>query len=263
MIRTIREGEVWKLQTPAIYLRHPETGRQVVLISMIHIGRADYYARLRELVEEHAGLVLFEGLGELSPAELDDLTPDERRVYDGLATLNGAYRRLAAALDLVAQPDAMPRPRAGWVRADLPVRELVRRWLAARLPLVPVMSGTSRMLESALLRRATRLLLLQEPYLLAMFTVVWGRVPGLRRFTRVIVDERNAAALEAFDGTPPDQDVLITYGAGHIPGILAGLRARGYSETARDWFTAHTERIPFAEMLRRRGDWFRVSCGPR
>jgi hypothetical protein len=263
VIRTIREGRSWNLQTPAIYLRHPDTGRRVTLISMIHIGRADYYARLSELVEEHQGLVLFEGLGELTAAELEELTPDERRVYEGLASLNGAYRRLASALDLVAQPDAMPRPRATWVRADLSVRELLRRWLSARLPLIPVMSSTSRMLQSAMLRRATRLMLLQEPYILAAFTFLRGRTPGLGRLTRLLIDERNAAALQAFDGTAQDQDVLLTYGAGHIPGILAGMTARGYRETARDWFTAHTERIPFADMLDQRGDWFRVSFGPR
>jgi hypothetical protein len=263
VIRTIREADIWKMQTAAIYLRHPTTGRRITLLSMIHIGRADYYARLSELMEEHEGLVLFEGLGELTPQEVAALPADERRVYESLASLNNAYRRFAASLHLVAQPDAMPRPRPGWIRADLPVRVLLRRWLAARLPLIPMIDGTGRALESPFLRRATRLLLLQEPFILAAFTFLRGHTPGLGRLTALLIDERNAAALAAFDAAPPEQDVLVTYGAGHVPGLLAGFTTRGYRETARDWFTAHTERIPFSDMIDRCGDWFRVSLGRR
>jgi hypothetical protein len=265
VIRTIREGDLWKLQTSAHHLRHVESGRRVTLLSMIHIGRADYYARLSELVEEREqdGLVLYEGLGELDADELAELTEDEQRLYERFAALAGAYRRVAASLNLVAQTDAMPRPRAGWVRADLPVRDLLRRWLAARLPLIPMIEGTGRMLESAFMRRSTRLLLLQEPLILAAFTFLRGRVSRLGRITALLIDERNAAALAAFDTVPAHKDVIITYGAGHIPGLLAGLSARGYQETARDWFTAHVERIPFSDVLDRRADWFRVSLGRR
>src|SRR5262249_50095187 len=149
----------WKLQTAVLHLRHPETGRRVTLLSMIHVGLPQYYARLSELVEGHEGVVLYEGLGELSAGEVDALSAEERRGYGSLAAVNAADRRLAAALNLVSQPDAMPRPRPEWVRADLAVHELLRRWLAARLPLIPVIDGTSRLLESAFLRRATRLLL--------------------------------------------------------------------------------------------------------
>ncbi len=262
MIRTIREGDTWNLQTAVIGLRHPATGRRVTLIATIHIGRPDYYTRLTELVEEHEqqGLVLFEGVGELTQEEAAALPDEERRVYESLASLNGAYRRLAAALDLVAQPDVMPRPRAGWVRADLPVRELLRRWVSARLPLVPVMEAVGQVIDSALMRRAARFVLLQEPLLLSAFRLVKGWTPGVGRLAALLVDERNAAALDVFDSVDHGQDVAIIYGAGHVPGLLEGLTRRGYREITRDWFTAHTERIPFSDVLDRVGPWFRAGA---
>lgn len=261
MIRTIREGDIWRLQTAVTHLRHPDTGRRVTLMAMIHIGRPDYYARLSELVEEHEGLVLFEGVGELSAQEAAALSEEERKVWESLATLNGAYRRLAAALHLVAQPDAMPRPRPEWVRADLPVRELLQRWVRARLPLIPMMDAAGTALDSALMRRATRLLLLQEPLVLTMFQFARGCAPNLGRLTALLIDERNGAALETFDRVDAAPDVLMTYGAGHAPGLLAGLTARGFREYARDWFTAHEERIPFSDVLDVAAPWFRVSFG--
>ncbi len=263
VIRTIREGDLWQLQTGATYLRHTETGRRITLIAMIHIGRPDYYARLGQVVDEHEGLVLFEGLGELATEDAAALSDEERRVYDSLAALNAAYRRVAAALHLVAQPDAMPRPGPDWVRADLPVRELLQRWVKARLPLIPVMDAAGQALDSAMMRRTTRLLLLQEPFILSAFQLLRGWAPGLGRLTTLLIDERNAAALKVFDGVDAGQDVIMTYGAGHIPGLLAGFTARGYRETARDWFTAHSERIPGSAWLDRLSPLFRMEFGRR
>ncbi len=107
----------------------------------------------------------------------------------------------------------------------------------------------------------TRLLLLQEPFILGAFQYLKAWAPGLGRLTSLLIDERNVAALATFDAVPTDGDVLMMYGAGHIPGLLAGFTARGYRETARDWFTAHAERIPYSDLLDRASDWLRVSFG--
>lgn len=261
MIRTTREGDRWNLQTALIHMRHGQTGRRVRLMSMIHIGEAKFYTRVNEVIDEHDGLVLFEGLGQLTKEEVGALTPDERRVYDTLIPLNEAYRKLAAALDLVAQPDALTKPQANWVRADLPLKRLLAIWADRRLPLLPAVDAASKALEGAFFKRATRLLLLQEPFILAAFRQVKGWSPALGRLTKLLVDERNEAAIGVFDGVPADQDILFIYGAGHIPGLLVALERRGYRETGRDWFTAHTERIAFTDMFDAAAGFWRWANG--
>jgi hypothetical protein len=249
VLRTRREGDRWNLQTALIHLKHPQTGRKVRLMAMIHIGEPRFYMRVNEVIAEHDGLVLFEGVGQLTEEEIASLSDEERRVYEAIAPLHDAYRKLAAALDLVAQPDALTKPQANWRRADLPLKRLLHVWAERRLPLLPAMDMAGRALEGAIFKRATRLLLLQEPFILSAFKVVRGWSPQLGRLSRLLVDERNEAAIAVFDDTAAEQDILLLYGAGHVPGLLVALERRGYREVARDWFTAHTERIALTDLF--------------
>lgn len=262
VIRTIREGDRWKLQTALVHLRHPD-GRSVRLMSMIHIGEAKYYTRVNEVIADHDGVVLFEGLGQLTPEEVESLTPEERRVYDSLAPLNEAYRKIAAALDLVAQPDALAKPGPNWIRADLPLKRLLQIWAERRLPLIPAVDTAGKALENALFKRATRFLLLQEPLILGLFKLVRGWSPAVGRLGALLVDERNAAAMTAFDALPADSNVLFLYGAGHIDGLVTALRGLGYRPAGRDWFTAHSERIAFTNVFDTAADIWRRSGGGR
>ncbi len=264
MIRTKREGDRWSLQTALIHLRHRQSGRRVQIMSMIHIGEPAFYTRINEVIAGHEGLILFEGLGQLTEAEVASLSPDERKVYDSIAPLNEAYRKLAAALDLVAQPEALMKPQDNWIRADLPLKRLLTIWAERRLPLLPAMDAASRALESGLFKRATRLLLLQEPFILGAFRLLRGWSPAVGRLSKLLVDERNEAAIAAFDATPQERDALLIYGAGHVAGLLVALERRGYRETARDWFTAHTERIGFGDLFdAAAGFWKWTSARPR
>ena len=254
MIRTRRAGDTWQLQTAVIHLRHSTTGRRLTLLSMIHIGLPDYYERLGDIIAEYevdGRLVLFEGVGELPPEEAEALPEEEHQVYRSLASLNAAYQRIAASLRLVAQPDAMPKPKPGWIRADLPVRDLLRRWVKGRLPLIPAMEQAGGMLESAFMRRAVRIALLQEPLLLGAVGLLRGRLTGLGGMTHLLIDERNTAALAAFDSADGTRDAVMMYGAGHIPGLLAGFERRGFREAGREWYTAHEERIPYTDFFDR------------
>jgi hypothetical protein len=226
-------------------------------MATIHIGEPAYYQRLNEAIADHDGLVLFEGLGQLAPEELATLTDAEKRVYESLAPLNEAYRSLAAALDLVAQPDALTKPGPNWMRADLPLRRLITLWADRRLPLIPALEAAGRSLDSGFAKRAVRFMLLQEPMILGLFRAVRGWSPALGRLSALLVDERNDAAITVFDQTPPEQSVLLIYGAGHVQGLLTALQRRGYREQARDWYTAHSERIAFTGLFDTATDWFR------
>jgi hypothetical protein len=53
---------------------------------------------------------------------------------------------------------------------------------------------------------------------------------------------RTALALEGLDGT--DRDTVLVWGAGHLPGLAAGLRERGFLRRGDpDWHTV--ARLPW------------------
>lgn len=252
MIRTIHEGDAWRLQTALLHLRH-SGGRRVRLMSMIHIAEPAFYDGVNALIAEHeasGGLIFFEGLGQLSESEVAELTPAERAVYEGLAPLTEAYRTLAAALDLAAQPDALTKPKPDWVRADLPMRRLLATWATRQLPLLPALDAAGKALDSAFFKGTARFMLLQEPLILGAFQFARGVSPVLGRMGALLLDERNAAAIAAFDAAPAEQDALIIYGAGHVAGLVAALQERGYRRAGRDWHTAMSERIDPLDWLR-------------
>lgn len=252
MIRTIHQGDAWRLQTALLHLRHP-SGRRVRLMSMIHIAEQAFYDGVNALIVEHeadGGLIFFEGLGQLSEAEVAELAPAEREVYQGLAPLTEAYRTLAGALGLAAQPDALTKPKPEWVRADLPLRRLLTSWASRQLPLLPALDAAGKALDSPFVRRAGRFMLLQEPLILGAFQVARGVSPVLGRMGALLLDERNAAAVAAFDAAPSEPDALIIYGAGHVGGLVAALQEGGYRRAGRDWYTAMSERIDPLDWLR-------------
>ena len=51
-------------------------------------------------------------------------------------------------------------------------------------------------------------------------------------FMQMTVDERNDRALAAL---PSDRDAVLLWGAGHVPGLAAGLRRAGYERQASAW----------------------------
>jgi hypothetical protein len=58
-----------------------------------------------------------------------------------------------------------------------------------------------------------------------------------RRVDDVLVGERNQLLLAAL---PSDKDVVLVWGAGHLPGLAAGLRAAGYRRQATEWVNVGT-----------------------
>src|SRR6266852_7958095 len=131
MIRTAWGWRQPVLQTAVTVMRQRETGRRVTLLAVVHVGRQEYFADIQRLIAAHeaaGGVVLYEGIGSLSAAEIAELPPRERAVYRTLAPLHELYGAFARSLDLVFQGDALRYERSRWLNADIPLRELLRRW---------------------------------------------------------------------------------------------------------------------------------------
>ena len=258
VIRTTQDWNQAALQTAVIELRHRQTERRVKLVGMIHVALASYYAAVNELIAEHeaaGGAVLYEGLGSLTEEEVNQLTPRERSIYRAIVPLHALYTAFAARLDLAFQEKAVHYDREHWVNADLPLRELLRRWADSGAPMLPMGDLTAERLKirdgafGSLSRGLTGFMLLQTPVMLSAITHLRGWVPPLARLSELLISDRNRAALDALEGTDPTADALILYGAGHLPGLIEGLERRGYREVNRRWLTAYTQRAPWRGVL--------------
>jgi hypothetical protein len=255
MIRTKWGWGGAKLQTAVSVLRHRTSGRTVTLVSMIHVGRSQYYDAIAALIAEHErrnAIVLYEGVGSLSEAEVADLSPQERAVYRALAPLHGLYRSLAQSLGLVFQGEALHYERDRWINADLSLRELVRRWAESGAPLLPFGGGVEAEIAPPPGRvggTAGSLMLLGTPLLLAALGRASRMIPVVRRLRELLVNDRNRAALEAFELTDADRNAIILYGAAHIAGLAEWLRRRGYYGERRTWLTAYVYPFPWEQRL--------------
>jgi hypothetical protein len=255
MIRTRLGWDGAKLQTAVTVLRERSTGRSVTLVSMIHVGHADYYTAIAALVAEHErgnGTVLYEGLGSLTEAEIRELSPQERTVYGALAPLHGLYRVLAQSLGLVFQGEALRYDRERWINADLSLRELVRRWAESEAPLLPLGAvGTDEPVarNGRLAGPAGAFMLLGTPLLLSVLGRLGGMIPMVRTLRELLLNDRNRAAMDAFELSDAGRNAMILYGAAHIAGLSEWLRRRGFVVARQTWLTAYRYPFPWAHRV--------------
>lgn len=263
MIRTITENGMGLLQTAVARLDQSRSDREVTVVSTIHIGLPSYYDELNAIIDAHRGIVLYEGIGSLTEEEIAALTPDERRIFERIAPLHELYEKFAEPLGLVFQGKALHYDREHWINADLPLRRLLSLWSDRKVPLLPFDHLPDELFESEASKRIATIMLLQEPRILSAFNALRGFVPSLSRISEVLVEERNRAAMAAFDQVPADQDVLVIYGAGHVSGLMDHLRERWYWRKSETWHTAYRGESPLADPFGWLRDKFGVLTGGR
>ena len=255
VIRTTQDWTQASLQTAIVEMRQGETGRRVTLVGMIHVALASYYDAVNALIAEHeagGGVILYEGLGSLSEDEVNQLSPRERSIYRTLVPLHALYAAFAARLDLAFQEKAIHYDRGRWVHADLPLRELLRRWADSGAPMLPLGDLAADKLnvpEGSFARGLTGFMLLQTPLMLSAVTHLRGWVRPLARLSELLISDRNRAALDALEATDPKADAVILYGAGHVPDLIEGLERRGFREANRRWLTAYTQAAPWRKVV--------------
>lgn len=255
LLRTDWEWNRASLRTAVTEMRRRTSGRTVTLISVVHVGLREYYDAISRLIaatEAGGGVVLYEGLGSLSEPEIASLSQRERAIYRTLAPLHELYGAFAQSLGLVFQGEAIPYDRSRWVNADIPLRELLRRWEESGAPLLPLDaagSGGLAIPNSRFARGISGLTLLQTPLMLAALNRLHGYVPALGKLRELLLSDRNRAALDALEQTSPDRDAVVLYGAGHMAGIRDGLELRGYRAVGQSWLTAFTQQFPWSEGL--------------
>jgi hypothetical protein len=228
------------LQTPVIRLRSPD-GRTATLIGTMHIGAPSYFQAIRDLAcqLEAAGASVRYELVDTAPEEEWAAAPAEdqaaRAAYNKLADrlIAESGGQLRAALPPIVrgvlgylgwehqgeQPDCPD----SWHNTDISTCEYVRLLREAGIPpdspggpaVPPAIGGPCgviffRMLAADRYRVLLTLLRLS---------------PAQRASHRVHITVRNCRALHAL---PPAGDVVMIWGAQHLPGLRRGLAAAGF-----------------------------------
>jgi len=245
-----------RLQTPVVHYENPATHQRVVLVGTIHMGEPEYYRQLRRYIDVDMAQfrVLYEHIGKVPTEEGLRLSCKERRMVSRLDRLARSVRQLADLMSLQHQSDGLP-PGDTWIntdmREDVLVREMVRRGATFERP--PSMSRilytkksrhTARWVINFFLQHAVPIVLLAET-LSHLF-------PRWNKTLDVVVDERNNLAMTWIQLQLKLGDVVAIWGTEHLRGLERGLRAAGFIEQQRGWFTAyHVRDYHLLKIVRR------------
>lgn len=234
------------LQTPVVRFRHRLTGRTVTMVATVHVAESAYYDRLAALVAEleAAGAVVYsEGIGLAGEREWGTASTSERAARDEyFDELGGRFQAMGDYLGWVRQRFPLADV-PSWRKVDMTDLEFTRRarlrdtgsrrtvqQLSARFS-VPVRGIGALLAVLTQLEAADRFGVM----VLLLDIAVHGR--DVRRERDVMVGERNRLLLEALSA---DEDAVLVWGAGHLPGLARGLRSAGYRRQATEWLTAGT-----------------------
>jgi hypothetical protein len=230
------------LQTPVIRYRQRSTGRTVTLVGTAHIGEASYYKTLHAMVtqmEAAGAVVLYEAVRPAAESDWAAASASERAARGAPQAMGqDSSRRVCRSLRWVEQR-AVFACAPSWRNADMTDLELVRQARPEALvglgeDLADVFRTSLGESESDAFAGAAagisfRLLSLDWFDRLRR-VATWDAAS--RHFDDVKVAERNARALARL---PPGEDAVLLWGAGHLPGLAAGLKETGHRRQATSW----------------------------
>jgi hypothetical protein len=219
------------LQSPVVRYEHRESGRRVTVVATVHVGPAAYYQRLRTMINEmeSAGAVVcYESPG---PA-----TKPETAARGGDRAEAQAAGRYLGWVDQSAALGGSPT----WRNTDMTSDELARRagpqhlqtWQRAGEDF----TGLTQDQQEAFAGGASALLLrlAQLPWFDHFQRVVARRAGDAQRVIEVETRDRTSHVLASL---PAESDAVLPWGAGHLPGLAAGLRTAGYRRRDTSWVT--------------------------
>jgi len=230
------------LQTPVIRYRHRHTGRTVTLVGTAHVGEASYYDRLHAMVtrlEAAGAVVCYEWIGPAAAEEWAVASAGERAARDVSRAMGEAtFRRVCRSLGWAEQGEVF-RFAPSWRNVDMTDLELVR--LARPETLRGLREAFGDVWGSSLTQdRADAFAGAAAGVVFRLVSLDWFDLlrhittwdDASRQFNRVEVEERNAHALA---NLPAGADVVLLWGAGHLPGLAAGLKQAGHRRQGTTW----------------------------
>ncbi|MDO4410440.1 MAG: hypothetical protein Q4C05_04060 [Akkermansia sp.] len=265
----------YQLSTPILSYEGKE-GNVVELVGAVHVAEKEYYARLNKLFATYQ-LLFFEMVGgeclqrvAYLEKKIDrskplwGLTLEEAREWNQLQRMGeivkkqneaglikyigGMYKKMAQALNIASQTEAVDYSPAHFVHADMSHSEFVE-----------AQEQANETMSSIALNEMWRNMKDPEAYkgndmkLLSDF--ITGNMTGLKNElmkilassskntmeNTVILEGRNKKCFEIFDQVMSENNaprVGIFYGAAHLPGMHKEMQKRGYRLTQVRWEVA-------------------------
>ncbi|ROO62459.1 hypothetical protein EDC02_4439 [Micromonospora sp. Llam0] len=216
------------VQTPITPFCHLDTGRRIVVVSTAHFGEGGYYQALLGAITASMNqgfTVHYENANHQRPD--DQPSTAEQTVLADLATMRDLEALRMSALGWTHQPTVLHHP--NWQRHDLTDLEIVRQ------------VGTEAMRRYIIRRTRSLTWPDHETWRLAWHQAIFAvgnrvsiRVPPpeaartahINPLTRVLLHTRTQIAVTA--ATATTDDLIMIWGARHLPGITTALSAAGY-----------------------------------
>jgi hypothetical protein len=231
------------LQTPVVFYKHPMTGRQIVFVAVIHIGEADYYVNLQELIDgltNHA--VLYEAVKKLTPVQRKSLTPEERRVLSEFDAARKFIETVKTLLGVTHQKEGLTY-HYHWTNTDIAMLDLLRLFVDRKLHIVADSKSLRLPQKNSAFYRWAIDMLFRNLLAVVIVTRIRSHFSSIRReLRRVILDLRNEIAFDAIREHLKEENVVTIWGAEHHAGMEKAIHADGFLEVHRTWFDAYRPR---------------------
>lgn len=226
----IIEVSVTGVRSAVITLRRGPTPMQFVLVPMIHLGTAAFYAEVKARLRD-GQLIVAEGVSG-------------RSVLTWALTLSYRLPGRSRRLNLVVQDDGYADCGVPVIRPDITARQFARRWRS--VPAIHRMMVWVAIPLVALAERVvgTRRLMSRHVALTDLPTLLDHEArQRLPQLMDVLVDHRDGLLLDALGAIHEQHSaepirVAVVYGAGHMPAVVQGLWNRyGYRPRTAEWLT--------------------------
>lgn len=233
----------WKVSTPIDAFEHPETGSQIDLVSVVHVGTPSYYRKLGSYImgrQDNGFTVHYETIAS-NDETTDPATPlgaIKQRVYEAKIDA-GADNFVSVMLHsgYTAQENSDLFRDANSEKHDIDEAEYIRQ-----LGLLTLTRGLigERRLRRKLEKTAERGAVAMDELIFGVIkhdveNAMSGKQRNKRR-DKVTIQVRNQVALESVDSAlvdNPEARLVLIWGVGHLAGLQSGLLDRGYEHTER------------------------------
>lgn len=237
------------LKTPIVFLENPDTGREVVLVGMMHVGGGQYFKDVQGVIDSLSKhRILFEAVGKLSAQERKKLNKREKKILNQFETMSKNSDIFREFIGFQDQRKGLAYD-SSWVRTDMDMFALIKKFSHARIN--PISTGTKKGKLNKFFkgsdssdRAITKWLLGYLLTLLPLFLILSRLMCFVMRRSRltyqVIIEERNLIAVNGIARYTEVSNIVSIWGAAHLPGMIKLLGKLGFREVQRKWITVFT-----------------------